>query len=595
MFQEFPYTDMHQLNLDWIIKIAKDFLDQYTHIQQLISDGETALDEKTQEEITQLQTELAVLVEAFRTSAHTIGDDVIESIPVDYTALSTNVDVINELFAHLLENVSDYIPLGTMESGYYVKYQDGGLGVNADYSATDYLPIEAGATYTINCDGNVQFAWYSSESTDGYINGIVKNTAPNITVVTMPENAAYLRMSCLTDSIDTLNIIKTNYDALRFRKKVLENTLQTGRTLVVSSNYNSLLPDLNDVKESCVYRLNFAVGSTSVPAHTPYGNLWMSNHVVTFVNLSNYDDANYRVGHVQYFITSDGVFVRQRSSDWEDWECLHYDLWVNKAGHANPFTDLTPAILWANNFYNVTVHVGVKDYYLIGEFQAVYGNSFFDNFNVNSVKGLHLTKGIHVIFDQGARVLFGYDGNNEYVHTLFSPFNFSQADVDGFTLENAWIYARNCRYIVHDDPSDMARAYTNKYINCRMELNNTNNPDWPQTRCIGAGLGRNATIVIEGGQYNGVNFDGRVIDDVIMYHNDVNNNATTARSHITIKDVYVRGGTIGFCYGGPSELQTDVEVTNCSMVGNIMKYAITGDYAQTDNMTIRAWNNDIRS
>lgn len=56
MLQEFPYTDMHQLNLDWIIKIAKDFLDQYTHIQQLISDGEESLQNLTTDGLQQLDT-----------------------------------------------------------------------------------------------------------------------------------------------------------------------------------------------------------------------------------------------------------------------------------------------------------------------------------------------------------------------------------------------------------------------------------------------------------------------------------------------------------------------------------------------------------
>lgn len=55
MFENFPYTDLHNLNLDWIIKIAKDFLDQYTHIQQLISDGEESLQNLTTEGLQQLQ------------------------------------------------------------------------------------------------------------------------------------------------------------------------------------------------------------------------------------------------------------------------------------------------------------------------------------------------------------------------------------------------------------------------------------------------------------------------------------------------------------------------------------------------------------
>lgn len=41
--EHFPYTNFHDLNLDWIIKIAKDFLDQYTHIEDVITDGESNL------------------------------------------------------------------------------------------------------------------------------------------------------------------------------------------------------------------------------------------------------------------------------------------------------------------------------------------------------------------------------------------------------------------------------------------------------------------------------------------------------------------------------------------------------------------------
>ena len=55
MFENFPYTDMHNLNLDWIIKIAKDFLDQYTHIQELISQGIADIGTETDNRLQQLQ------------------------------------------------------------------------------------------------------------------------------------------------------------------------------------------------------------------------------------------------------------------------------------------------------------------------------------------------------------------------------------------------------------------------------------------------------------------------------------------------------------------------------------------------------------
>lgn len=45
----FPYSNFHDLNMDWIIKIAKDFLDQYTHIQDVIAQGLQNIDDKTQE------------------------------------------------------------------------------------------------------------------------------------------------------------------------------------------------------------------------------------------------------------------------------------------------------------------------------------------------------------------------------------------------------------------------------------------------------------------------------------------------------------------------------------------------------------------
>ena len=45
----FPYLNFHEMNLDWVIQIAKDFLDQYTNIQTTITTGLTELDEKAEE------------------------------------------------------------------------------------------------------------------------------------------------------------------------------------------------------------------------------------------------------------------------------------------------------------------------------------------------------------------------------------------------------------------------------------------------------------------------------------------------------------------------------------------------------------------
>lgn len=112
----FPYADQHALNLDWIIQVAKDFLDQYTHIQDIISNGEESLDQHTADGLAALAAEkdrlegllnawylthsndianqLTAAVASFQTSAEAIGATVIASIPVDYTQLEYNVDIL---------------------------------------------------------------------------------------------------------------------------------------------------------------------------------------------------------------------------------------------------------------------------------------------------------------------------------------------------------------------------------------------------------------------------------------------------------------------------------------------------------------------
>lgn len=139
--ENFPYSNFHDLNMDWIIKIAKDFLDQYTHIQEVIENGETSLQNLTTSGLEQLQTkadaleallqawydthsadianqlaealadltewysthsqdianELTTAISTFTQRANAIGESVIASIPADYTELSNKVDTLEDI------------------------------------------------------------------------------------------------------------------------------------------------------------------------------------------------------------------------------------------------------------------------------------------------------------------------------------------------------------------------------------------------------------------------------------------------------------------------------------------------------------------
>ena len=194
MFENFPYTDFHQLNLDWIIKIAKDFLDQYTHIQEIIAAGEESILNKTEageqsiqnkttdglqeleDKATNLESllqqwydshsldianqlslalqdlntwytqhenyldqTLATNIAAFNTAAENKAATTIASIPSDYTTLSNNV-------SNLSSSLSQFKTTGKDAGLEYVlawenaKINDAGTGT--EYSANHLLSEE---------------------------------------------------------------------------------------------------------------------------------------------------------------------------------------------------------------------------------------------------------------------------------------------------------------------------------------------------------------------------------------------------------------------------------------------------------------------
>ena len=163
MFEGFPYTNFHQLNLDWIIKIAKDFLDQYTNIQQTITQGLEDLDTKatelqalldawyeehSQDIANQLADALQDLntwytthqgyldqyltdsISAFNTAADAKAATTIASIPDDYTALSNSVTDIKTPFTVDMQNaLLNKYPFSKGYYGYHVVPSGTNLGL----------------------------------------------------------------------------------------------------------------------------------------------------------------------------------------------------------------------------------------------------------------------------------------------------------------------------------------------------------------------------------------------------------------------------------------------------------------------------------
>lgn len=166
--ENFPYTNFHDINMDWIIKIAKDFLDQYTHIQQIIETGEQELDDAAQEHLTALAdkaeeltglldawysthsqdiaNELAAAITSFNSNATAKTLESIASIPADYTALSNQVDNLqHEVEDGYYPNPID--PALTADSA--VQSSTGNFIAYNTYSRTGHVQLPENSMYVI--------------------------------------------------------------------------------------------------------------------------------------------------------------------------------------------------------------------------------------------------------------------------------------------------------------------------------------------------------------------------------------------------------------------------------------------------------------
>ena len=251
----FPYTNFHNLNMDWIIKIAKDFLDQYTNIQQTIENGMESIENLTEEELTALQTkadeledllnqwyathsqdianQLASAVAEFTRQAVQKTAETIASIPDDYTTLS---DSVKDLQAH---NVYNIILNGTgqSDSGTGITFTKTGEIINADgtastgcnynfvNSANNLLGMIPNETYKyefITEDNNIAFqGFYYKEG------GSFGSLSMSDGKFTLPNNAVGIWFRARIESGTTVN--NKNFTARVY-------SLEDEKTLDISNN-----------------------------------------------------------------------------------------------------------------------------------------------------------------------------------------------------------------------------------------------------------------------------------------------------------------------------------------------------------------------
>ena len=198
----------------------------------------------------------------------------------------------------------------TITNGKVIARTTGIETTNADYGATDYIPISGNTTFTLTGFNN----WYTAcyDKNKNYI-GYMENSSTMITL----SGTSYIRASLLLTNLNTAQIelgsIATTYEPYgkiwykktSIGKVVLDGseTYSTPNDISYSLNKTTYFP--NNVLPSG-NSTNYLVSHFSVSStQGSIGKVWVGN---TYMNL-NYDNTNVNVNNFQTWLSSNNVTI----------------------------------------------------------------------------------------------------------------------------------------------------------------------------------------------------------------------------------------------------------------------------------------------
>lgn len=677
LFENFPYTDLHNLNLDWIVKIAKDFMEQYSSIQETISTGLEDIDNKATEinnlldqwyethsndiaeqlanALTNINSTLLSALATFETDANTIVNNRIASIPADYTDLTNDVQMLKnspaDLFSLLSElNYNTNYAMAAMmnETAYGITITNESNVFTVNGTATGAVafsifnsrtkayqfPFKWGRTYNINFkepDNSTPItkvvrykatessAW-STQTSNANLNDAFTIVLPN----SCYEFAVDLVISSgATYSNKTIEMtIQNRINKLRQFDNTMLNGIMNGKVF-----FNDMSPVKNTISPSFSglaitndgYNIH-AQGSCSANRAyeliRDYGaDLIKENSMLKVVYDSDNSNATFEV---KYRTTGSDVALLQTSTKGTYFVELpdgvtqtiidivffsgttynadiYYEVssvpnenntfFVKKDGSGD-FTTIKSAVETACKLLNSTVIVESGSYNLVTEF----GKTFLDGLSASqNYYGMMLYNGIHLIFSPLADVTFDYDGTNTWIIQNFSPFN--TGNKIGFTIEGLVINARNCRYIIHDDPrpGNKTNHSKNVYKNCFFSMfPSPNFESWKNHQIIGGGFGDATEIEINSCVFRDIFTDDVDYYSAISYHNSTSG-SDSYKSTLVIKNcVFYPKNRIALEGYGDSAIKSLALIS-----GNVLQNATTDIvYDNTvDNILVYKWNN----
>ena len=627
----FPYSNFHDLNMDWIIKIAKDFLDQYTTIQTIISEGETSLTNLTETGLEQLANKADELEELlnqwyethssdianqladalsdlntwytthenylnqtlsentqlFNSRAEQKAQETIATIPDDYTTLFNQVQDI--------QTIIDIMTLvdKTAVTGAYVDINSGNLVTSSSYYTIRFDTEGYGKLLykTANTESVAGVAFYDRNGTfiaPGY------PASTSMQEISIPWNAKYAQ-ACYRIASESSAIIKVivNEEKLVSAVKATQSLVTINMELAqLHTGYIKVADGVPQPGDTYRYAEFNVMGASNILYKT--GNTESIAGLAFYDKWGNYISSNATPGmaYEQAIGVPRNAYTCKASFRLASRANSYIKMIVTMdsiLGQINQidkpeiivdingtgdYTSILEALINTPSIIPIRIRPGTYD--LISEYEAHYGNNFFTDYQgYQSVsdpfyRGLWLEKGRKITADAGVTLQCTYTGSNPNVPLYFSMI----ANTGDVKLENVTLEFGNVRYAIHDDYT----PYRSNTIFKDIRFIGTTNG-----AVIGGGLGRWTNVIIENCVFlnNGNRWD-------INYHGS-NNSATNNKNNIYIRNCKGSKG-VGIVANGSATTLSTAYISNCQF-HEITLYR--ADESQFMNMEIIEWCNNI--
>ena len=541
VFDNFPYTNVHDLNTDWLVKTVKEVKDKTDEIDRSVQDAKNYADNaKTSEDNAAISASNAE--DASQNAINTYSQ------VVQYTENLTRQ--VNENTANIATNSARIDTFTNLALG----------------STTGDAEL---------MDGRVGY--------DGFI-------YPNI--------GDAIRKQTSELHADLANFTKKTSNLYNQYEIVANHYIGTDGSSVSSANFShtALLPvnegDIMyfwsrrtdntfyyfDARFLCAYDSTKTAVPASGGTFVGGNGVWSVPNGISYICLSISN--SYLSQWTDFYIGTrpmvDGVTFNEPYGVMPDPSALTPTIELDNGGSILEALKLC----YQYGIHDLHVKNGVFD--IIAEYENRYGSSYFTNYTNYATsdpfdRGLWL-ENINVKFDPFARVLCNYSGNNTNVTDYFSAF----ACGNNVVIDGLFLSASNLRYGLHPDFNSGSETTYFKMKNCVLSHYRDNDQT---NKIIGAGLG----IHVEW-EFENIIFRTKYESYVLRIHNNI---SASAFSKVTIKNCYIENnGYFVFNSYSNATWRSPILVTGCSYNKDIE----IGLETPTSNVNLQvyAFNNERR-